>query len=187
VSRWRLVGGGAAAAIAIFAIYTFFLADESVGPPSIRIAFATAVIGEGEEAVGVTPYGELLSAQPAPAAGALPSLPDVAPPKSGRLSGPMLSQAKVLGAAPGPLRPCIARSYYGESGVDVELRSGIELFFGDATRVDEKWSSAITVLANPEITALDYVDLRSPIRPSTGGSSHSLPAVGEGEGEGCGA
>ena len=132
MSRWRLLGGGAAAVIAIFAIYTFFFADESVGPPSIRIAFATAVIGEGEEAVGVTPYGEVLSAQPAPAEGTLPSLPDAAPPKSGRLSGPMLAQAKVLGAAPGPLRPCIARSYYGESGVDVELRSGIELFFGDA-------------------------------------------------------
>ncbi|HEY5977579.1 MAG TPA: cell division protein FtsQ/DivIB [Solirubrobacterales bacterium] len=186
MSRWRLIAGGAAALIAIFAVYSFFLADESVAPPSIRIAFATAVIGEGEEALGVTPYGEVLSGKPAPKEGTLPSLPDVPPPKNGRLSGPMLAQAKVLGAAPEPLRPCIARSYHGESGVDVELRSGIEVRFGDPTRVAEKWVAAIALLADPAITALDYVNVSSPARLSTGGSGHSLPAAGEGEGEGCG-
>ena len=40
-------------------------------------------------------------------------------------------------------------SFYGESGVDVELRSGIELRFGDASRAIEKWKAAAAVLADP--------------------------------------
>ena len=98
----------------------------------------------------------------------------------------MLEQARVLGAAPAPIRPCIERSYYGESGVDVELRSGIELLFGDATRAAEKWPPAVAVLADPSITALDYVNLHAPSRPSIGGSGHTLPPPEEGSGAGCG-
>ena len=61
----------------------------------------------------------------------------------------MLQQARVLGAAPAALRPYIASSYYGESGVDVKLRSGIELRFGDASQAGEKWRAAAAVLADP--------------------------------------
>ena len=84
-------------------------------------------------------------------------------------------QARVLGAAPATLRPYIERSYYGESGVDVELRSGIELRFGDASQVAAKWKAAAAVLADPSITALDYVDLHAPGRPAVYGSGHTLP------------
>ena len=79
----------------------------------------------------------------------------------------------MLGAAPAPLRPCIESSRYGESGVDVELRSGIELRFGDASRAAEKWRSAVAVLADPSITAADYVDLHSPSRPTVYGEGHA--------------
>jgi hypothetical protein len=82
-----------------------------------------------------------------------------------------------LGAAPEALRPYVARSYYGESGVDVELTTGIELRFGDAAKAKRKWAAAAAVLADPSITALTYVDLHSPSRPSFGGSEHELPAV----------
>jgi hypothetical protein len=98
----------------------------------------------------------------------------------------MLEQARVLGAAPEALRPCIEGSYYGESGVDVELRSGIEVRFGDATRAVEKWRAAVALLASPSVTTLDYVNVVSPSRPSTGGSGHTLPQPGEGEGSSCG-
>ena len=98
----------------------------------------------------------------------------------------MLEQALVLGAAPAPIRPCVEGSSYGESGVDVTLRSGIELRFGDATRAEQKWRAAATVLADPSITALDYVDLHSPGRPAVWGSGHTLPSAEEGSGSSCG-
>jgi hypothetical protein len=89
----------------------------------------------------------------------------------------MREQARVLGAAPTALRPHIESSSYGESGVDVELRSGIELRFGDAANAAAKWRAAAAVLADQSITALDYVDLHAPSRPAVGGSGHSLPSV----------
>src|SRR3954451_21034307 len=162
----------------------FVFAGSSV-TPTIRIAFATAVLGSGDGAPGVTPDGEVLSG-PAPEAGSVPSLPEVSPPKNGRLSGSMLAQAKVLGAAPEPLRPCIARSFLGETGVDVELDSGIDVIFGDATRSAEKWAAAIALLANSEVTALDYVNVTAPGRPSVGAWGHALPAAEEGSGSACG-
>ena len=56
-----------------------------------------------------------------------------APPKDGRLAGHCSNRRTSSGAAPAALRPCLAGSHYGESGVDVKLRSGIELRFGDTT------------------------------------------------------
>ena len=158
----------------------FLVKDTKVAPPpgSLRASLQPAsVIGEGEDAVGVSPSGAILSWMPAPEDAELPRLPLSEPPDSGRLAGPMLQQAKVLGAAPPALRPYIASSYYGDSGVDVNLRSGIELYFGDASQVGEKWSAAAAVLANPQISALDYVDLHAPRHPAIGGSSHTLPAL----------
>lgn len=171
--------------VAIGAVYLLFFGDSTV-TPHLTSELPTAAIGEGEGAVGVSADGLVLSDAPAPEDGALPLLPISAPPKNGRLQGPVLEQARVLGAAPAALRPCVEGSYYGESGIDVKLRSGIELRFGDATRAEEKWDSAAAVLADPEVTALDYVDLHSPHRPATHGSGHTLPAPGEGSGEGCG-
>jgi hypothetical protein len=73
------------------------------------------------------------------------------------------------------LRPYVESTYYGESGVDVNLTSGIELRFGNATQAVRKWKAAAAVLADSSITTLDYVDLHAPSRPSVGGSGHTLP------------
>ena len=81
----------------------------------------------------------------------------------------------MLGGAPLALRPYLASSRYGESGVDVETTSGIELRFGDATLVEKKWKAAAAVLADPSLEALDYVDLHAPAHPAIGGSGHTLP------------
>jgi len=174
VKRLLLVMVGLA--IAAAAIFQFILRDTIV-EPNVSVPHPTAAIGSGAEAVGVGPNGAILDWQPAPEDGALPELPLVAPPDSGRLAGPMLQQARVLGGAPPALRPYLAGSLYGESGVDVELRSGIELRFGDSSRLREKWHAAAAVLADPSITALDYVDLRVPGRAAVSGSSHALPAL----------
>jgi cell division septal protein FtsQ len=176
----------AALVVAVAFAAWLFLLRTTTAEPTLTIALPTAVIGSGEDAIGVSPDGTLLVWQGPPEDGTLPSLPLSEPPQGGRLAGPALEQARVLGAAPAPLRPCIAGSRYGESGVDVELRSGIELRFGDASRAAEKWRSAVAVLADPSITAADYVDLHSPRRPSVYGEGHLLPSAEEGSGARCG-
>jgi hypothetical protein len=126
----------------------------------------------------VGPDGAILRWLPAPAESSLPELPLSSVPRGGaRLSGTMLAQARVLGACPAALRPYVRSSFYGQSGVDVELWSGIELRFGDASRVARKWRAVAAVLADPSIEALDYVDVHAPGRPSVYGSGHALPPV----------
>ena len=138
---------------------------------------AVAAIGNGEDAVAVGADGRLLRQLPPPADDSLPELPLADAPEKQRLGGTLLEQVKVLAAAPPPLRPYLTRSYYGETGVDVELRSGIELRFGSSSQAARKWQAAATVLADPSVTALDYVDLHAPSHPSIGGSGHELPPL----------
>lgn len=168
---WVILG-----VIAAAAAYQLLLGERTVAP-RLSPPLATATIGAGSTAIAVGPEGQILTWLPLSEEPQLPSLPLSAPPKDGRLAGPVLQQARVLGAAPATLRPYIESSYYGESGVDVMLRSGIELRFGDASQAATKWKAAAAVLADPSITALDYVDLHAPGRPAVGGSGHTLPPV----------
>jgi hypothetical protein len=174
VRRWLLAGAVALVAIAV--AYLGLVRTKTVEPELI-LSPPTSTIGSGEEAVPVGPDGQILAWLTLPEELQLPRLPISEPPAAGRLSGPVLEQARVLGTAPAALRPYIESSYYGESGVDVELRSGIELRFGDASQLEAKWKAAAAVLADPSITALDYVDLHAPRRPAVGGSGHTLPPV----------
>ena len=157
-------------------LYQFALRDTTV-EAHVGLPRATATIGTGPGAVAVGPDGAILRWLPPPEESSLPELPLSSAPNRARLSGTMLQQARVLGAAPPALRPYVRSSFYGESGVDVELRSGVELRFGDASRAAAKWRAAAAVLADPSITALDYVDLHAPRHPAVGGSGHVLPAV----------
>lgn len=161
--------------LAAIAATWFFLIRDEVVTPDVQMPEATATLASGDEVLAVTPDGAVLPWLPLPEDAELPELPPAEPPKSGRLAGPMLEQARVLGAAPAALRPYLARSYLGESGVDVELTTGIELRFGDSTQVAKKWKAAAAVLADPSIEALDYVDLHAPSRPAFHGSGHTLP------------
>ena len=163
-------------AVAAFAIYHFALGPESV-PSSLKPVQPIAVIGSGAGAVGVSASGAVLSWQPPPRGSPLPRLPISTPPRSGQLVKTMLAQARVLGAAPAALRPYLTASRYGASGVDVELSTGVELRFGDAAGAARKWKSAAAVLADPAVSALDYVNLQIPGRPSIGGSGHPLPTA----------
>lgn len=172
--RRRLLA--AALVIAVAGAAYFLRVRDATVEPDVRLPRATATIGSGAEAIAVGPDGRVHPWLPLPEELQLPRLPVLEPPPEGRLAGPALQQARVLGAAPATLRPYIESSYYGESGVDVELRSGIELRFGDASQLAAKWRAAAAVLADPSITALDYVDLRAPRRPAVGGSGHTLPA-----------
>jgi cell division septal protein FtsQ len=157
-------------------VYVFLLRGSTVTPHLI-FSQPVAVIGSGSGAVPVAADGTILAWLPAPEEGDLPKLPLDTPPKGPRLQGPVLEQVRVLGATPPALLPYVEGSYYGESGVDVNLTSGIELRFGDSTQASRKWRAAAVVLANPSVTALDYVDLHAPSHPDVGGSGHALPPV----------
>ncbi len=162
---------------AVAAIYELVLRDTTI-EPRLTLPRPTATIGTGSSAVGVGPDGTILGWMPLPEGASLPRLPlSSVPPGTSRLGGSMLQQARVLGAAPAALRPYVGSSSYGKSGVDVVLRSGIELRFGDASNAGEKWRAAATVLADPSITALDYVDLHAPHRPAFAGAGHPLPPL----------
>jgi hypothetical protein len=168
---------GAILFVAVVAVVYWALIRDSTVEAHLQSPRATATIGIGADAIAVGPSGEILVWLPLPEDAQLPYLPLSMPPQGGRLSGPVLEQARVLGAAPAKLRPYIESSYLGESGVDVKLRSGIELRFGDASQVALKWKAAAAVLADPTIEALDYVDLHAPRRPAVGGSGHTLPPL----------
>jgi hypothetical protein len=173
-ARWAL--GVAAAVIVAAAVYWFIVRQETAAP-KVMVPQLAATIGEGSDAIGVAANGKLVRWLPLPEEPSLPQLPLEDPPQGGRVKGPVLEQVRVLAAVPDALHPYVARSFYGESGVDVELTTGIELRFGDASQAVRKWRAAAAALADPELTALDYVDLQAPARVSWGGSGHELPAA----------
>jgi hypothetical protein len=164
------------AVILIAFVYQRLFGDTAVAPRLVS-SEPVAAIGSGSSAVAVASDGTILAWLPAPKEGSLPRLPLETPPKGPRLKGPVLEQARVLGAAPTGLRPYLESSYFGETGVDVTLAAGIELRFGDATQVARKWRAAAAVLASPTVTTLDYVDLHAPRHPAIGGSGHTLPSI----------
>jgi Cell division protein FtsQ len=176
--RWlsRTVGVILAVIVVAF-IWQRLFGDELVAPRLVSSQPVALIGAESDEAVAVAADGTILAWFPVPEESTLPSLPLGIPPEGPRLKGPMLEQARVLGAAPPALRPYVASSYYGESGVDVLLESGIELRFGEARQAVRKWRAAAAVLADPSIESLDYVNLHAPGRPAIGGSGHTLPPI----------
>lgn len=177
--RSRLIRGGLVILVAIlagFALLRLFGGDEEVGGELVA-SQPVATIGSGSEALAVAADGSVLAWFEVPEESHLPQLPLESPPKSGRLAGPALEQVKVLAATPPALSPYVEGSRIGESGVDVELTSGIELRFGPATLVSRKWRAVAAVLADPSLEALDYVNVSAPGHPSTGGSGHTLPPL----------
>jgi hypothetical protein len=173
VSR-RLLAILLAVLVVAVAVYWFGFRQKSVGA-NVQVPILAATIGEGEEAVGVAGSGAVVRWLPPPEDPPLPRLPLDEVPKGGRVRGTALEQVRVLAAVPDRLRPYVENSYFGESGVDVNLTTGIELRFGDATQARRKWRAAAAILADPSVTALDYVDLHAPRRPAYGGSEHELP------------
>lgn len=170
--RWAV--GALVVVLAAVAVY-WFLVRQDTAEPTVLVPRLAATIGEGSEAIGVSADGSMVRWLPLPEDPPLPRLPLESPPKGGRVKGPALEQVRVLAAVPDELRPYLESSFYGSSGVDVNLTTGIELRFGDATKAKKKWRAAAAVLADPEITALDYVDLHAPSRPSYDGEEHELP------------
>ncbi len=172
--RRLLVGLAAVALVAI--VYQLAVRHSQVEPRLVAIT-PTAAIRTGSGILGVSAEGAVISWQLPPQESSVPLLALSKPPASGHLSGTALQQALVLGAAPAALRPHLKSSSYGEAGVQVELRTGVQLRFGSASEAARKWRAAAAVLADPSVTALDYLNLSSPGRPGIGGAGHSLPPI----------
>jgi len=173
VSR-RAIAILVAALVVAVGVYWFVVRTKSA-EPRVQVPKLAAAIGEGDEAVGVAGNGAAVRWLPLPEEPQLPRLPLDEVPKGGRVKGTALEQVRVLAAVPDQLRPYVERSYFGESGVDVELTTGIEIRFGEATQVRRKWNAAAAILADPSVTALDYVNVVAPTRPVYEGAEHELP------------
>jgi hypothetical protein len=173
VSR-RLWIGLVVVLVAAVAVYWFGFRQKSV-EADVQVPVLAAAIGEGDETVGVAGNGAVVRWLPPPEDPPLPQLPLNEVPKGGKVRGPALEQVRVLAAAPEQLRPYIESSYFGVSGVDVNLTTGIELRFGDATQARRKWRAAAAVLADPSVTSPSYVDVRAPSRPAYEESGSELP------------
>lgn len=170
----RLLAAALIVVVAVVAVYWFAVRGKTV-EASVTVPQLAAQIGAGDDRVLVAGDGEVIRWGYQPERIHLPVLPLEEPPQRGRLRGTAREQAEVLGAVPPALRRFLASSRYGESGVDVELTSGIELRFGDSSRAEEKWRAAAAVLADPSLTALSYVDLHAPSHPAVGGEEYALP------------
>jgi cell division protein FtsQ len=133
-----------------------------------------AVLGDGAGAVVVAGDGTLLRGLAAEEA-ELPRLSAANAPRRERLAGPLLGEAQILGAAPAALLAHVDGIVTDSRGAVVTLDNGIELLFGVPSREREKWQAAAAVLADPSLTALDYVDLTSPRRVAVGGVGDYLP------------
>jgi cell division protein FtsQ len=83
----------------------------------------------------------------------------------------VLAAVTVLAAAPAQLARFVVRAYTGPEGLTLAMRSGLLVYFGNATRPHAKWLSLARVLASPGSAGATYVDVRLPERPAAGFSS----------------
>jgi cell division protein FtsQ len=93
-------------------------------------------------------------------------------------SGP-LAALSVLAAAPYSFLPHIQSARdTSQNGVVVQLRRGPQIRFGDTTRLHDKWSAALAVLAAPSAQGAEYIDVSDPDHPAAGAATTSATATG---------
>ena len=109
---------------------------------------------------------------PALLSSSLPALNGFFEPLPGQhVHGPnLLAALAVLGAAPARARAGSSRRFTssGGQGLTVAMRSGLLVYFGDASRPHAKWLSLARVLADPSSAGAAYIDVRLPERPAAG-------------------
>lgn len=111
----------------------------------------------------------------------LPLVPLHGTPAGSRLAeGEALAAFAVLGAAPSGFRARVERVATTRAhGLELTLRDGPALWFGDRERLTAKWAAVAAVLADPEAAGATYVDVSAPERPAVGGLPDGAPATSE--------
>jgi cell division protein FtsQ len=130
-----------------------------------RTPVAVAADGSGETFLLA---GDGVVLQPAPAGTLLPAVPPVAGhlvPGQRVPAGPALRVAAAFGPASARL---VASVSAGEHGVDVELRTGVRVIFGEASQEVAKAQALAAVLAWAEAQGITpaYVDVSAPSAPA---------------------
>lgn len=142
-------------------------------PGGIRIEVTqhspVAVLVSGDARIPVAGDGSVLAGIPTER-----SLPEIrtesAIPDRRLESGAALDSARVAGGAPDMLLDRLERvEREGERGLVVSVQDGPQLIFGGADRLEAKWAAALRVLADPDASGAEYVDVRIPERPAAGG------------------
>lgn len=134
--------------------------------------------------VAVSADGTLL--HDAPATGQLPTISISVYPGGTHVDGTVLSEVRLLAAAPYPLLAKVAQVLRDPThGLVADLRNGPRVYFGDATSLSAKWASTTAVLASSSSDAAGYIDVSNASRPVAGAgaasgssSSTSAPAIG---------
>jgi hypothetical protein len=179
----RILLGLIALAVVGVAVYWFALRGSSTPTAEAKPTTPVAQIGEGKTVILVGDDGRLLGTRTTEdnkkGGGEeqkhLVVLPVKKRPKGDRVKGHTLEEVHVIAAAPTALRRYIAAARYGKVGVELETTGGIDIRFGDDRETTRKWEAAATVLADPSVTLLSYVDVTAPTHPAVGGEDHELP------------
>ena len=109
----------------------------------------------------------------------LPTIPLRTAPGGSRLTDPQaLAAVALLAAAPYQLLAHVSRvTSVASHGLVAQLRDGPSIYFGDSSRLAEKWDAATQVLADAGSAGASYIDVTDPQRPAAGGGSS---AAGDG-------
>jgi cell division protein FtsQ len=135
-----------------------------------------AVVLAAGQRTAVSADGTLLHDVVAPST--LPTISLPIPSGGARVTGTTLDEVTLLAAAPYQLLSRIGQVSDGSGhGLIAQVRDGPSIYFGGASRLHDKWSSATAVLANSTSAGAVYIDVTDPKRPVAGGGSdtNSVP------------
>lgn len=135
------------------------------------------VLFAGGRAVAVTGDGTLLHDV---ATGSLPQVPVRLLPGGSQVTDrSTLDALALLSVTPARLLSRIAQVTDASAhGLIVQLRSGPDIYFGDASEFEAKWTAATEVLADPSSAGAVYIDVTDPSRPAAGASPQAVTAAG---------
>ncbi|HET9105271.1 MAG TPA: hypothetical protein VFN55_18110 [Solirubrobacteraceae bacterium] len=139
---------------------------------------AVAVIAAAGRRTAVAGDGTLLPGSVSTSA--LPTIALTVPPGGTRLTGDALAEVRLAAAAPYRL---LARvSDIGATsihGLTAKLRDGPAIYFGGPGQLRQKWSAALSTLADPKSAGAAYIDVSVPDRPAAGaGADANAPLSG---------
>ena len=129
---------------------------------------AVAALAAGDERLAVAADGTLLRGATVPSD--VPSVKIAAPPAGARLSDSRAARALALvAAAPPAMRAHVERAFFGDQGLEADIRHGPAIILGGGSRLRAKWIAAARVLGDPGAKGARYVDVRVPERAVAGG------------------
>ncbi|MEO6629739.1 MAG: FtsQ-type POTRA domain-containing protein, partial [Aquihabitans sp.] len=127
-----------------------------------RVPVATAA--HGADTVAIDRTGQVIG--PVTGSSVLPSL-DLTPPAVGQtVPAPWRSALAVVADLPAPLLAEVTSARVGSAGIELTLQDGIEVRFGDASRLRAKSVALEALLDRAGRSSIRSIDVRVPANPS---------------------